>query len=507
MFNLKLLTLTLLAGHVFAQPTVDWDALDAYVEDGMRDWEIPAAAIAVSTGDELLFARGYGVLEIGGDEPADENTIFAVASNTKLFTATALGLLVNEGKLTWESRPFDLVEGFEMHDDYATTHMTIRDLLCHRSGLGGNQGDIAAWGSDLSRREIIERLRFLEPVHGFRAGFGYSNSMFLVAGETIPVVADTSWDDFLQARLFDPLGMTRTSVSVLGLEDEENVAQPHTMYDSLVVAHPYRNIDNYAPCGSINSSARDMIIWLQAQLNYGVHEGAQVIDSATIRETREPLISGGVGDWRAETFPHNHFSLYGLGVAIDDYRGRALYHHSGGSDGMLSKAGFMPEEDLAVVVLTNYDNQQFYDALFYYIWDRLLDAPEKDYGAVYRERFLENRKKAKESEKKFEEERIENAPPTLELAAYAGTYENDVMGEVVVAVNDAGELTMDVTIHPALEATLEHRHYDVFLAPWKDRGYGRSVIVFALGADGEIESFKTQISFDSTEYEFIKRKE
>lgn len=504
---LRPLMFVFLAGYAAAQPTVDWAALDAYVEKGLREWEIPGAAIAVATGDEILYARGYGVLEIGGEEPADERTVFAVASNTKLFTATALGLLVNEGKLEWESRPLDLVEGFEMHDDYATTHMTIRDLLCHRSGLGGNQGDIAAWGSDLTRREIIERLRYLEPVHGFRAGFGYSNSMFLVAGEAIPAVVDTSWDEFLETRIFAPLGMTRTTTSVEALEDMTNVARPHTMYDSAVVAHPYRNIDNYAPCGSINSTASDMIAWLQTQLNYGVRDGEQIIDSATIRETREPLISGGVGDWRAETFPHNHFSLYGLGVAIDDYRGRALYHHSGGSDGMLSKAGFMPEEDVAVVVLTNYDNQQFYDALFYYIWDRLLDAPEKDYAAIYRERFLENRRKAKENEKTFAEERIESAPPTLDLDAYAGTYENDFIGEVVVELNDAGALAIDVVIHPALEATLEHRHYDVFLAPWKDRGYGRSVIVFALGDDGKVESFKTQISFDSTEYEFTKRKD
>ena len=247
---------------------------DAYVEAAMREWDVPGLAIAVVRGDEVVYARGFGVRERGRPERVDEHTVFAVASNTKALTATALAMLVAEGRIGWDDRATAHLPALQLRDPWATRELTLRDLLAHRAGYDTWQGDLLWYGSDRPVSDVLTGFGRLTPTTSFRGAYGYNNMLFVAAGEVIPAVTGTSWDAFVRARLLDPLGMTRTSTSTRELDGLDNVAVPHTLLDGEVAAVPYRALDNAAAAAGLNASVRDWAQWLRLQLGDGVFEGA-----------------------------------------------------------------------------------------------------------------------------------------------------------------------------------------------------------------------------------------
>jgi len=464
------------------------NGLDAYVLKAMKDWELPGLALAVVKDGRVVLAKGYGVREVGKNDPVDGDTLFAIGSNTKAFTSTALALLVQDKKLSWDDHATDLLKGFQLYDPYVTREITVRDLLSHRSGLG-RRGDLLWYGQDFSREEILRRIRFLKPNSSFRSQYGYQNIMFLAAGQVIPAVTGMSYDDFIKERIFKPLEMTRSNTSPKDLVGLDNVAAPHTKKDGKVVAIPYRNLDNVAPAGSINSSAAEMARWHLFQLGNGKYAGKQILDPAILQVTHDPHIVMPVPGERKKDFPSNHFMAYALGWVLEDYRGRLIIWHNGGIDGMLSHQGFLPEENLGVVVLTNSDRNRLDAALFYRIVDSFLGEPLKDWSGTFLTQAKEGQAKAEEARKKAEESRVPNTRPSLDLAGYCGSYGNEMYG--LAEVKSSGDkLVLYFNSKPM--GALDHWHYDTFKVNAEPLGSLRfmellddSMITFVLNAQGK----------------------
>lgn len=464
------------------------DGLDAYIQRSVQDWGIAGLSIAVIKDDSVVFVRGYGVREVGGGEPVDANTLFAIGSNTKLFTAVTAGMLVDEGTMSWDDPATTHLPGFQLFDPYATREITVRDLLAHRSGLG-RRGDLLWYASGHDRSEVLRRIRDLEPNSSFRSAYGYQNVMFLAAGEAVARVAGSSWDDLIRDRILRPLGMARSGTSTRELERAGNVAAPHLAADGALTAVPYRNIDNVAPAGSINSSALEMAQWLRMLLGEGAYRGRRIIEPATLQEILTPQTIIPV---RSDTlFPSTHFVTYGMGAVLQDYRGAKVAWHTGGIDGMLSLVGMIPEEELGVVILTNTAGRNnLYTALMYRVFDAYLGAPPRDWSAILLRRMREQEEAAAKARRALEESRVSGTRPSLAAEAYTGRYRSELYGEVVVA--RAGE-GLALRFGPELSAELEHWHYDTF----RTRGAGGLLnqipfVRFELDARGEIRSVEIQ---------------
>ncbi|MEK6283214.1 MAG: serine hydrolase domain-containing protein, partial [Acidobacteriota bacterium] len=260
-----------------------------YAEKAGRDWKVPGFSIAIVKDDKVILAKGFGIRELAKSGEVDEHTIFAIASNSKAFTAAALAILVDEGKIKWDDPVTKYLPSFELYDPYATRELTIRDLLSHRSGLATFGGDLLWYESNYSRDEILHRVRFLKPTSSFRSRFGYQNILFMAAGEISAKVSGMSWDTFMKERFFTPLRMKRTLTAHADLLKAENVATPHNALEGNTRAIRYGNVDNIGPAGGIKSSALDMAQWLRLQLGRGTYEGQKVFGANRSREMWTPM--------------------------------------------------------------------------------------------------------------------------------------------------------------------------------------------------------------------------
>ena len=494
--------------NVFAQKEQQktLKSLDEYYSKALSDWEVPGMAIAIVKDDSVIFAKGFGVREIGKPEKVDNNTLFAIASNTKAFTAAAIAILVDEGKIKWDDKVTKYLPWFQLYDPYVTYNMTIRDLLSHRSGLTTFSGDLLWFATNYSREEVIKRARYLKPVYGFREKFGYSNIMFLAAGEIVHVVTGQTWDDFVTARIFKPLGMRRTNTTTNALVGLDNVAKCHTDFDGKVIAIPYLNWDNIAPAGAINSNVNDISKWIKLQLNNGKYGSTQIFSANRSREMWSPNTLQGVSSYSEKMFPTTHFKAYAMGWGVFDYLGRKIVSHSGGYDGMISYTCLVPEEKLGFVILTN-KNSSLYNPLVYKTLDMFLGGKNTDWSAM----MLENNKKQTEMDlkSKLEEEqkRIKDSHPTLELKDYAGLYGGDLYGNAMVTLENNA---LKLVFAPAtrFNAILKHWQYDTFSIQFPEfPSLPQGKVTFIINASGKVEEMRVDVpnpDFDFTELTFRK---
>jgi hypothetical protein len=353
----------------------------------------------------------------------------------------------------------------------------------------------------------MRRIRFQRPAFELRTSFGYSNLMFLVAGEIIPRVTRLGWDRFVARRIFRPLGMRRSNTSVTRLARAGNVATPHRLEGGRIVAIPYVNVDNHAPAGAINSSAKEMARWLLLQLSGGVYRGRRLVKPEIIAETRRSHTLIPLGDRSRKLIPSRHFLTYGLGWFLSDYRGRLVVHHTGGLDGMFSYVGFLPEEGLGVVVLTNLEGHLLNKALPHRVYDAYLGLGSRDWS----ERFLAaHRQKVARREKKKRARlaaRLSGTRLTHQLAAYAGRYSSPVYGRATITHRRGGKLELRMGAHPKISAALTHWHRDTFRCVWSNRSWGEGFITFDLADDGRIRQFRTRVRpewLDTREYTFVR---
>jgi CubicO group peptidase (beta-lactamase class C family) len=461
---------------------------DEYVNRALKDWEVPGVAIAIVKDDKIVFAKGYGVRKLGEPAPVNERTMFAIGSSSKAFTAAAIALLVDEGKVKWDDPVMKHLPGFELYDAYASQQMTLRDLLCHRSGL--ERGDLMWYGAAFDRNEILRRVRFLKPSWSFRSNFGYQNIMYLAAGQAAAAVTGKSWDAIIKERIFAPLGMKQSNTSVNDLKSLDNIASPHGKIEEAVRPIPYRNIDNIAPAGSINSNVMEMAEWVRMQLGEGSHQGKRLISSGAIKEMHLPQML-----MRAE-FPWTlmaqeaHFIAYGLGWFLHDYRGRKIIQHGGNIDGMSALVAMIPEEKLGMVILTNMNGSSLREALEYRIFDAFLNQPQKDWSADILKATKTFEAQGREVEKKMIEARAKDTKPSLALAKYAGAYQDEMYGEAKVALENG---VLVAQYGSAFKGDLEHWHYDTFRVKWRDVSItGRMNVVFALNSRGEVAEMKIE---------------
>ncbi|MGH9901953.1 MAG: serine hydrolase, partial [Pyrinomonadaceae bacterium] len=450
-----LLLVTLVSGQLARAQEAPLGGFDDYVNQALRAWEVPGVAIAIIKDDRIVLAKGYGVRKLGDPTPVNERTLFAIGSSSKAFTAAAVAMLVDEGKLKWDDPATKYVPGFELYDPYVTRELSVRDLLSHRSGL--ERGDFLWYGTEYDRDEILRRTRFLKPTWSLRSTFGYQNLMYLAAGQLVARVSGKNWDEFVRQRIFTPLGMTASNTSVRDLTNSDNVASPHGKLEGKVEPIPWRNIDNIAPAGSINSNVVEVAQWVRLQLGQGAYQNQRLVSSGAIKEmhTSQTVM-------RAEppfslSYPEAHFLNYGLGWFLSDYRGRKVVEHGGAIDGMRAQVAMIPEEKLGLVVLTNRGGSTLPVALMYKIFDAYLGAPPRDWSAEMLKTVKSFEEQGRAAEKKLEAERVTGTQPTLAPEKYVGTFRNDLYGEVKVT-RENGKL--HVRFGPSFIGEMEHWHYD-----------------------------------------------
>ncbi len=455
---------------------------DAYVTKAAQDWEVPGLAIAVVKDGEIVFAQGYGVRQRGVDGEVDENTLFAIGSTTKAMTAALLGTLVEEGKIEWDDPVIRHVPGFRLHDPYVTREVTVRDLLTHRAGLGG--ADLLWYGSDRTRREILDKLALVEPAYSLRAGFIYQNLMYIAAGDLAGTVSGSSWESLMEDRLFGPLGMERTVPLIALTEGVDNVARPHDRVDDVIVAIENETADSCGPAGTVWSSVSEMSRWLRMLLAGGQWDGKQVLAQETVDELLRPQTLLDL----TQFYPvvevlDPHWMAYSLGWFQIDYNGWAVSFHTGSIDGMATIVGMVPEKNLGVVVLENLDHAELRHALLWKaldLWGGVEDG--RDWSAELQTIYDERGQMARGLEKQQEEARIAGTRPSLSVSSYAGTYTHELYDEIEISY---GEDALHLMVGPRLSADLEHWHHDTFLARFHRRWQGRTLISFSLDATGK----------------------
>jgi CubicO group peptidase (beta-lactamase class C family) len=471
----------------------------------MQAFEVPGIGLAIVKDGELVVSQGYGVRALGGREPVTGETLFGIASNTKAFTATALGLLVEEGLLEWDAPVIRYLPWFQMWDPYVTRELTVRDLLVHRSGLGLGAGDLLWWPpSTYDRKEIIRRLRFLEPRTSFRSAYAYDNVLYLVAGEVIEAVSGRSWEEFVTERILTPVGMTGANVRHSRAAEGTNAASPHARIDgSLQRIRPFAS-DNTNPAGGINASASDMAKWMLVQLAEGkLPDGSRLFSEATSRELQTLVTPIPIVEPEPELEAQRmNFRGYGLGFAVNDYRGRRLVTHTGGLPGFVSRLTLVPELELGVVVLTNQESGDCFNAITAHVLDYYLGADSIDWVQAYRKVMARRELSNTEAETRARAARVESSRPSLPLASYAGTLRDRWYGDVEVAMeNDA--LVLRFTRTPLLVGDLEHWQYDTFVVRFRDRELrADAFLTFSLGPDGAIEQAKMRAVSPATDFSF-----
>ncbi|MEZ4585731.1 MAG: serine hydrolase [Gemmatimonadales bacterium] len=457
-----------------AQPATDFER---YVRAGMEAWEVPGLAVAVVRGDEITFMGGFGLRELGKPDRVDVHTRFAIGSITKTFTATLVGMLADDGLLDIDRSVSEALPGFVLRDPYVTREVTLRDLLSHRTGVAG--GDLLWASGDLTRDEIVHRLRFLPQTWSLRSRFDYSNVMVIAAGQAVAAVSGRSWDEVVRQRLLGPLGMTESVTSVRDLPAIRNVATPHDPASTGPIPVPWRNMDNTAASGGINSSIHDMARWVRFQLTNGVWDGRPLVSRGYVDEMRRPqTLIRREGAW-ARMSPDAHFMAYGLGWIMSDHAGRLLLQHGGGIDGMSAMMGLMPEEGIGVVVLSNLNGNQLPAALMLRAIDQALGLPDTDWSA----RFLEETRQAIAAAEQAERSSLPPTSgattPSLPIEGYAGTYRDETLGSAVVSV-EGGKLMFRYGTQ--FRGELEHVSHDVFRAHWENPARGTNYVSFTLDA-------------------------
>jgi CubicO group peptidase (beta-lactamase class C family) len=479
--------------------------IDQWVARAMRTFEVPGLALAIVKDDGVVVARGYGVRKLGDPTPVDARTLFGIASNTKAFTATALGLLVEEGKLEWDAPVVRYLPAFAMWDPFVTREITVRDLLVHRSGLGLGAGDLLWWPeSTYDRKEIARRLRFIQPATSFRTAYAYDNVLYLIAGELIETISGQTWENFVATRILARVGMTGSNVRHSAAAAGGNVAAPHAPVDGAVRAiRPFES-DNTNPAGGINSSAEDMAKWLRVQLSGGtLADGSRLFSAQTARQLTSIVTPIPIGDPPPELPPlKTNFHGYALGFDIRDYRGHKIVMHTGGLPGYVSRVAMIPDLNVGVAVLTNQESGEAFDSIAYRVLDYYLGAPAFDWIDGYSKVHARVAAGVSAAEGNASSARDAASKPSLSLARYAGTYRDAWYGDITIA-EEGGKLVMRFSHTPALTGDLEHWQHDTFIARWRDRELrADAYVTFALKPDGSIDQAKMRAVSPATDFSF-----
>lgn len=486
--------------------------LDALVKKSMQKFEVPGALLTVVESGRAPLTKGYGVRKLGDSAPMNEHTLFSIASNSKAFTATALAILIDEGKLSWDDKVADRLPGFRMYDAYASHEMTIRDLLIHRSGLGLGAGDLLFWPkTTVSREDLVHRLRYIAPASSFRSGYAYDNILYVVAGRVIEEVSGESWEDFIVKRIFTPLGMNE-SVPSLPRVETDNRSWPHARLNGRS-----RNVggdveplnigldrDNSAPAGGINASPHDMARWIQLQLDRGALGNSRLFSEAQAKEMWTPHVVVPISrEHPAVAAIKPTFHTYALGWNIKDYRGHRIVTHTGFLEGAASATFLIPEKQVGFMVMINSEDTEARAAISYTLLDHYLGIARRDWVSAFakaHEAKIADAIRALDAADAAQQGQAAKGP-SLDAQAYAATYRDAWYGDVIIS-NDGGKLNIDFTNSPGMNGSLEHVHFDTFRTRFTDRRMEDAYITFTLKPDGNIDFARLQAISPLADFSF-----
>lgn len=473
---------------------------DAYMEQVMKDWNAPGIGIGIVMGDKLVFAKGYGFRDYGKKLPYTPTTTQPIASNTKLFTAVAVGLLVEEGKLRWDEPIKQFVPTIRFYNDELDRSVTIRDMLSHRTGV--TRHDSIWYKSAFTRRELWDRLRYLEPAAPMRTKYLYNNLMFTAAGQVIEELSGQTWEQFVQRRIFDPLAMSR---STLTIEDNLKGPEPAVPYserrDSTeLYRQPYYTAEiAIAPAGAINSNVEDLSRWVIALLNGGKLDGKQVIPEAVLRETMAPSLALPNTALESRGWGELLNQYYGMGRTVSSYRGHLLSLHGGDLPGFHSQVSIMPTDRIGVIVLVVGDHvAPMYTGITLSIYERLLGMSLTPWSERLNQIRLKNKAAAAKARSVADVGRVPGTKPSHPLDDYVGEFAHPAYGVVTVSRGDK-ELSFQ---YHSIKMPLNHFHYDRFDTP-DDEEDGKFSLNFRTNPMGEIEG--VEISLDEAAVTFTRR--
>jgi len=502
----------------FSQPMTE-AAIDNLVATALKTFDVPGIAVGIVKDRKVVLAKGYGVRSLKTGEPVNEHTLFGIASNSKAFTATALGMLVDEKKLRWDDKVVDYIPEFRLYDPYVTQDFTIRDLLTHRSGMGLGAGDLMIWpdGSDFTRADIIHNLRYLKQVSPFRTKYDYDNNLYIVAGEVVSKISGLSWEDFVRTRILEPLGMTETAPSWSRLCDTSNTIAPHGAVDGKVQVIPRTTGDLMNAAGGIYSSVNDLSKWVGMLLNKGVFgtDNKTLISKQVHKDLWTPQTLMGV----STAPPYNtHFAAYGLGFRLADVKGYLEVSHTGGLAGMVTQILMYPELNLGIIVLTNQQVGAAFTAVANQIKDGYLGVTGIEWIKLISDRVIKSGEQADKTVQQVWAEVAKQqagdvgSRPKPELIT--GTYRDPWFGEITIEEN-LGKLWFRSKRSPGLAGELLYYQGQTYIAKWNDRSLDADAFVlFQTGYDGKASGIKmkpvsplTDFSYDFQDLEFERVKE
>ena len=500
-----------------AQPLSN-QAIDALVERSMKTFDVPGISVGVIKDGQIIYAKGHGVRSLTTMAKMDENTLVGIASNSKGFTTAALGMLVDEGKIKWDDKVRDTIPEFKLYNAYVSEEFTIRDLLTHRSGLGLGAGDLMFFpdGSDFTIKDVIHNLRYLKQVSSFRTKYDYDNNLYIVAGEVIARVSGKSWPEFVEERIIQPVGMSKTAGHFERLKDKSNVIEAHASVNGKVQVIERHKLSFDAAAGGINSNVTDLLKWVQLLLNHGKYgEGLnkrliseQVHQELWTPQTIIPVRNPG---------PYNtHFSAYGLGFGLSDVNGYKQVSHTGGLEGMVTQITMIPELNLGIIVLTN----QQEGAAFQSITNQIKDAYFGKTGTDWITDLSNRRKKSLDEARALTDkiwleieatQKLSNNKTPVDL--FLGKYADAWLGEVTISMKN-GKLWFDSKRSPKLTGEMLPYKGNTFAVKWVDRSMDADAFVsFSLDQEGKAAGFTmraisslTDFSYDFHDLDFHRSK-
>jgi len=484
--------------------------LDAWVARAMKEFEVPGVAVAIVKDGQAVYSKGFGVRKIGEPGAVDAHTLFGIASNTKAFTSTALALLVDDGKVKWDDPVTKYLPSFALYDPLASREITVRDLLCHRTGLGLGAGDLLFWpDTDVTREQVVGAARWIRPASSLRSKYAYNNLMFVVAGEVIRAASGQKYDDFIRDRIFTPLGMTESRITAVSFKPGENIAMPHSrgwrLAGTLTPITPTKD-ETWAAAAGVKSNLTDLAKWLGTHLNSGKFGDKQIWSERREGDLQWPqtiIGTGGGGATTSEILKKltPNFSAYGLGFSLRDYKGRKIVSHGGALTGMLTTIYMLPQEKLGIIVLTNQEEGGAMSSIAWRIIDHYLGEPEADYITAYAASRAASMKRANDAEAKAAGERNLASKPSLPLSGYAGAMQDAWYGKATLVVDD-GRLVLRMSRTPAMVAGLIHWQYDTFKAVFRDKTIPEAFVTFSLNPAGKVSEMRMEAVNSIADFSF-----
>lgn len=464
--------------------------LDQYVARAMQAFGAPGMSVAIVQNGKTLVAKGYGVRSIATRAPVTADTAFPIGSETKAFTSAALAMLVDQGKLKWSDRVVDKLPGFQMYDPYATAHMTVRDLLTHRSGLGLGEGDLLITpNTTRNRTDIVHALRFLKPRTGFRETFAYDNILYIVAGQLVQAVSGETWEHFVEHHIFAPLGMTDSRT--LYDAQAQNAVALHGRTDGPIRGMGRERIltgvldsATAAPCGSINASASDMAKWMAMWEEGGkLPDGRSLLSADAVQELRNPVVVVPADAFGALSplVAGPNLQDYALGWFVEDDYGHTVVEHTGAVFGALAALYFIPDRHVAFSVIINSEDAGARRSVVDYLLDYYLGRPrpaDRIGGLVALRKQIIGKTLA--AMKNLPQQYRPNDKSSLPMGGYAGTYADPWYGTMTVSARKSGQLRIRFDLTPGMEGSLQHVADDTFRAHWMDRGIEDAYVTFAV---------------------------